>query len=743
MKKRLKLSLLSSLAIFSCLSISMPAIVTVSEAVLIDEYAEPAELTNDYVLYAQNDGASLYLNELDCVVAVRDPKGNIWQSTPTAVEEEEFEKGSIRMEMRSLLVAEYVNSTNSRFYANSRVSSVNQETFKINKITNGFLVTFDFSRDNEQFIIPLKCTLERGRLFFEIVAGKIEEYGTSRLLNIRIAPYFGASGVAEAEDGFVFVPDGSGAVMDFKDDRGWADSYRKMVYGDDPAHADYRFTLSHTAIHLPVFGMSVGDRGFTGIIEQGAALCFVEAIQPGYQSRFASVGVGFVYRQLDSRRLSDNTGNERLVYYQARYASNVNPRISYTFIQDTTGLADMAAVYRNYLIDIFGLSRTISPPRLTLEMIGATTKEKSFFGFIVDRPAVVTTFDEASDILQLLQNSNVGSIDCMLYYFSKNGTDASVPSSLKFDRAVGGNSGAARLCKQAGDKTRLYYQAEFVDISRASFGWWSWNSAATSVLRTNMIEYRFRQSTNTTDYKSPLSFYLAPNRLKSAAEDYANKLKLADNEGILFSGMGKKVYSDYGKKNPSSREDTAGVYQDAMDAVGQKTGNVSVDGPNAYSFGHAGLIGNVPVKSSNQECLSRSVPFYSIALHGLVDLSGLPLNGVEGSSQGLLELLTGVAPTYRMTGRNPNILQNTRLDFIFNTYYADWLDEAVSDYKRYETVHASLGGQFIIDYEQIGNLHVATYQDGTVIAVNPMDKDADFKGQTVPAGGYLLKANEI
>jgi len=417
---------------------------------------------------------------------------------------------------------------------------------------------------------------------------------------------------------------------------------------------------------------------------------------------------------------------------------SVSSFMGYTFMQEYCDLADMAKVYRDYLTNTCGVKPGVTAPRLTVELIGETSKKASFLGFVVDQPVVATSFEDASSILQRLQGSGVDDLDCMLYYFTGKGADSSVPTSLKFSKNVGNKSQLQALREQAGDHTRLYYQAEFVHISRSSFGWWSWNSAATSVLRTKMSQYRFQQSTNTTDYTVRLSYFLMPVRLKKAVDTFARRLELHENEGVLLSSMGSTVYSDYGKRTPSGRENTAGIFRGALDAVGEKTANVAVDGANAYVLGHSGKISNVPVSSSNQECLSRSVPFYSMALHGLTDMSGSPLNGAGNSRQALLEFLTGVAPTYRMTGESSYVLQNTRLDFVYNTYCEDWLEQAAATYKQFAAVHNALKECRIVDYVQQEDLHVATYDNGTSIAVNLAEKDISWNGETVPAGGYAV-----
>lgn len=97
----------------------------------------------------------------------------------------------------------------------------------------------------------------------EILYDEIEEYGAARITNIDLFPSFGAGKVGE--DGYLFLPSGSGALVDYADSESSSASYRQMVYGENPAVGLLLKTKPEQgAIRLPVFGAKNGDACIPG-----------------------------------------------------------------------------------------------------------------------------------------------------------------------------------------------------------------------------------------------------------------------------------------------------------------------------------------------------------------------------------------------------------------------------------------------------------------------------------------------
>lgn len=128
---------------------------------------------------------------------------------------------------------------------------------------------YDFSRQKEQFIIPVVYALEGERFTAEILFDEIREYGETRIVEVKLLPYFGAG--KTGEEGFLFVPDGSGAIVDFGNTRSWASGYAKQVYGRDPAKSDYAYASSQEQVYMPVYGVCREGSAFLAVLSRGDA----------------------------------------------------------------------------------------------------------------------------------------------------------------------------------------------------------------------------------------------------------------------------------------------------------------------------------------------------------------------------------------------------------------------------------------------------------------------------------------
>jgi hypothetical protein len=178
------------------------------------------------------------------------------------------------------------------------------------------------------------------------------------------------------------------------------------------------------------------------------------------------------------------------------------------------------------------------------------------------------------------------------------------------------------------------------------------------------------------------------------------------------------------------------VYKTAAD----RGVRVIADGANSYSLEYASLLTNVPLQSTKFDIITRQVPFYQMALHGLVKLSGTPLNcGSDSENQFLLSILTGTSLNYMLTGNDPIVLKDTVLNNIFSSYYLSWTAEIAEKYNSFNNIHKNLQDQFIVGYEMNEGVSKIKYENGAVLMVNFNDYESTYDGMVIKAKDYKLK----
>ena len=154
------------------------------------------------------------------------------------------------------------------------------------------------------------------------------------LLTFTLLPYFGAAYLDQ--EGYIFVPDGSGALIHLNNGKTTASIYSQPVYGDDlsfrgDAHRPHQN-------HLPVFA-EAGQSGILAVIEEGEALARIQADIAG---KLHSYNV--VYPQFTLRPSVMSIVRR----YQSRmYQGDI--RVRYVFLEgEDADYVGMAHAYQDY-----------------------------------------------------------------------------------------------------------------------------------------------------------------------------------------------------------------------------------------------------------------------------------------------------------------------------------------------------------------------------------------------------------
>lgn len=204
--KQIKIGILSGLVLLSSIVFTLPT------AGANTEVKEKGQAVTEEQVTLDTENMSLtYMVAEDQLTLMDKASGAVWYNIPPDAEDDTVAQGSIKKEMKSSLIVSFIDEKNNNFTANSQTSCISRSTNKVFKTANGILVEYDFSRTKEQFMIPVLYTLGSNHFSAEILFDQINEYGNNKICDIKLLPYFGAG--KTGEDGFLLVPDGSGAIV--------------------------------------------------------------------------------------------------------------------------------------------------------------------------------------------------------------------------------------------------------------------------------------------------------------------------------------------------------------------------------------------------------------------------------------------------------------------------------------------------------------------------------------------------
>ena len=109
------------------------------------------------------------------------------------------------------------------------------------------------------------------------------------MTTIEVLPYFEAANIKK--EGYIFVPDGSGALIYLNNNKTNLVPYKKQIYGIDFSTQAIRELqpFLNEQIHLPVYGIKQDDKGFLAIVEEGDAIGNINAEVAGMKDSYNKV----------------------------------------------------------------------------------------------------------------------------------------------------------------------------------------------------------------------------------------------------------------------------------------------------------------------------------------------------------------------------------------------------------------------------------------------------------------------
>lgn len=559
------------------------------------------------------------------------------------------------------------------------------------------------------------------------------EYDTSsmRLTNIVLLPLFGALG-ADKPESYLFVPDGSGALLYANGGNKNSDAYSKPIYGYDRA-VEYSRLTTTSAIRLPVFGIKDGENAFLAVVTQGDANATLNAVSANKHDGYAKVYVDFnvtPYVKPDYSTLNIWTMHS---YQKRRSAGDLS--VEYIFLRgEQADYVGMAKAYREWLLRE-RKTENVSSQSLTLSLLGAVEYPDSVAGFKVRRKAALTTYGQAEELLKQLHDKGIKDIN-LLYEGAINGGLYSDPSSGAEPIGIlGGKKGLLSL-RDTAEKlsVRLSLNSSLLYTTKKFLG----GRISQTINGNTAYAYEYRLNDHGRQKLWRDYYVVSPTEYLKYLNGYLkgiNRLKVADS---AFLDMGVDLNSDYNSGTLTDRGETQAIIRQALGQAAE-LGRVTVSGGNAYVLQSASGIVNAPLKTEVEYGFDESVPFYAIATRGLVELAGEPLNSTNSRQMLLSSIETGVGLYVRWMHAENQELKKTFYNGV-SLYYKPWFEETCRLYAEWIEAVGDSAGEEIIEHRNLADgLAMTTFANGKTVYVNYTDKDANVDGILVKAGSWATQ----
>lgn len=698
---------------------------------------------------AENGGFELMANENGSIAVLDKKSGHLYESNPQ--EEDPLAVGINKTNLMSQMYVTFVDQEGNVTTKNSQTDCVNKGWLTYSQTTEGGIrFLYDFQAAG--FEIPVEYHLNEKGLVVDIVASDIMEGKEDlnyTLTDIALLPFFGAAGMDS--EGYLFVPDGSGALIYLNNDKASYGAYSQMVYGRDTALVTEKISVETETARIPVFGMKDGENGFVAVISEGDTNATINAMTSGMINGYNNAYVSFRYRPFTRTTfLQGNTyaADGKGGSVVSLTISSVVPKvetysIEYMLLSDENlDYVDMAAVYRDYLKEryAFGAGGKSESAPLYLNLLGGLQMDEYIMGIKAHVLKPLTTFKQAEEILGQLESAGVDSFAVKYVGWQKGGIESKIPAGVSFEGKLGGKSGFSGLVKYAeGKEIELFMDFDFVNLYEGGNGISAFSDAAQTVGATPAYQYTYDFNTLLKRDESRWKI-LAPSKLQEAVEDMLAKKDKLKGAQLAISTLGSNIYSDFAQKqNGIDRADAKVVWEKVFAQCRGQFASVMVESANAYAFPYVSHIYDAPIGDSGYDIEDEAVPFYQIVLHGLVSYSTEPVNLSAMPEDVLLKAAeTGSSLSACLMYAGNEVLQDTKYSYIFSGNYESWTDTLAAYYARTEALLKQVAGAEITGHRKLQeDVYRTEYSNGTVVYVNYLEKSVTVDGMEIPSRDFI------
>ena len=672
----------------------------------------------------------------------------------------------------SLLTVEYYTGSG-KAMKTSRVSSASYDEDEgnsgleaVDKEKGEYVLKCLFKIEKEDLGINVYITFgDDGNITYNIPYKEITGKAIDKICNIVITPFLGTSGGAtlaydkdeqdwvtlkgkEITPGYALIPDGSGALVRFEDNKTKFSDYKGKVYGEDPAtQLTYYDSLGDTVPvknpTMPVFGISHGDgtqAAFVAYADSGDEYMSINATPSSsgegevrYTYAYPSFKFNSEFYQVinqagESYRKTQDEPNKFDISMTYQFlsgdGSDGKPAADYT---------GMAKAYRQHLIDNGTLTEKTADGNIPIRIDFLMSDSKK--GVFSTQEVDVTTVDDVRSILDKILDDGISNINSGLIGWQSGGQTLAKPNSTKFSGSIGKKGAFESLMSDFNKKNvDISFSREFTTINEDMVSYY--NNAAKH-LNTRYLELDksevLPKNVPVTEYG-----YAAPKKTAQWIQDLYDDLGDL-SPSFTIEGASNVLISTY---NSDGAETTVSqavkLYQDTLENITKKGTKVNLVNPNLYLWKYADRYLQSPVGTSQYVYETDTVPFLQMVLHGTMEVYAPYANFSFYSATDQLRMIDyNISPSFVLTKQPSYLLASTTSSDYYSTEFEQYEELIQNIYKVVNEPLSQVAG-YKWDGRKVlqdGVIENSYSKDGSQksIVINYTDEDVTVGNTTVAA----------
>lgn len=591
------------------------------------------------------------------------------------------------------------------------------------------------------FNIPVELYLEHESLIVEISSTEMEYNPNVPPLSIRLFELFGAQ-KADTQ-GYIFIPDGSGALIDFRENRKRSNTYGSIIYGRDRTLSPNNRPTEFLQTNMPVFGIHSDEVSFIAIIEDADAISAINAYESGQFNSYYSVFSNFRLTESENVVIGHGSQTSRVRAFQRKpYEGHI--RVRYAFLSpESNGFVYMAKYYRNYVVSKYNLELidNANPIPLILEILGGIKKTKSFLGINYEGVESLTTFKQSIDILRELKDNGVLNINLLLNGWITGGINHASLRNAKPLSVLGGRRDFYELVDYTNlNSIDFYPLINSQTVPQGGLGYNPYTQSAKRIDQRIAFAFDYDIVTNNSTNRYHV---VSSENIPSNLERFKKRILNREVSGIGINDWGNQINADYSARAQIDRQDTLNFIVNNAKSIQESDMKLMIRNSPVPILPNIDLAVEIPSKSNSLPIITRDIPFFQIAFHGYLDYSTTPLNSSYDIQKEIVRnIRLGNLPYFVVMNAKGETTKGTEYSYYFSNEFSLWSERIIEIYSYTNEILSNVRGETIEQYENpVDDLYIITYSNGVNIFINESRDSVAFEEMLL--SGYQIKVKGV
>jgi len=676
-----------------------------------------------FTLSAENEYLRLYVYPHTLAIKVQvKSTGYIFSSTLDEMGEHRLNDIWVRF-VESAISIDYWHGTGTR---RESITTHGSSAVAMSMVDNGFEARVWFGESG--IVMDIYVTLEGQDVRIYVPQNSIFEPEGIYLTQVHVYPFFGA--VKEDEvPGYMFLPDGSGALIRYGDPRNrMVSPFRANVYGANLGVGqmvlqDIRPGFNVT---MPVFGKvhGVGQNAFLAIIEGGDNYAEIIAHTAGLITEFNWVTAIFSRRYTYSQPTTREEGRGPSITRLQDEPNDFDIVMRFSFLAgDDADYVGMALAYQDFLRERGMLPNAGNlGPMMRLEFFGGDMVE----GLIFEQYQPMTPISDIPRHIEELAARGVMDVLAVYRSFASGGS-ASFPTRFPVHGRLGSAGDVRDAISDLDSRgVPLFFHTDYSRAYETGF-------FGRADLAVGLNSRPFWSN----DYGGWYDFILPTVALASAGRD----VSYLERMGITNIALDSTRYLHTVRSGDGivlGRPDVRDMKDELIHTLAPA--QLALYQPNAYALAWTDFYFDIPMTSTGHLFATDTVPFLQIVLRGYVSYFAAFSNFAANWRLDLLNIIElGAYPSFLLTSEPSYLLAESRSSHIFSSAVDSWEDVIVHYYQEVRRALEPVRGVGITGRTMLAEgISKTTYANGVVIIVNYTGVDFYYGGVRISAEDFTV-----